>query len=192
MPENLTRNEEVWKEIPGFPDYEVSNRGRVRSWKNSRHGRSKTPKPRTPQRHPQGYLRVALSNHSAGMRQSTNNIHKLVLLAFVGPRPEGMEVRHLNGDPSDNRLENLAYGTKKENGADRVRHGTQIRGEQYPHSKLSYLKAKAIRTLYASEGFSYSDLSEVFGVDPRTIRRTISGEYWSLPVPEEAEERFSA
>jgi hypothetical protein len=51
-------------------------------------------------------------------------VHALVLLAHTGPRPEGMVVRHLNGDPADNRLANLAYGTYVENQADAVRHGT--------------------------------------------------------------------
>lgn len=51
-------------------------------------------------------------------------IHQLVLAAFVGPRPEGMEVAHENGDPQDNRLTNLSYKTKNGNMLDSVRHGT--------------------------------------------------------------------
>jgi len=51
-------------------------------------------------------------------------VHQLVLEAFVGPCPPGMEVRHLNGDAGDNRLENLRYGTRSENMLDRVTHGT--------------------------------------------------------------------
>ena len=54
----------------------------------------------------------------------TRLVHRLVLEAFVGPRPEGMVARHLNGDPGDNRLENLAWGTQSENNYDKVRHGT--------------------------------------------------------------------
>ena len=51
-------------------------------------------------------------------------MHRLVLAAFVGPLPEGKEVCHNNGNPGDNRLENLRYGTKSENNLDRVKHGT--------------------------------------------------------------------
>lgn len=53
-------------------------------------------------------------------------VHRLVLEAFVGPKPEGAVTRHLNGDPTDNRLANLAYGTPAENGADMRRHGTSF------------------------------------------------------------------
>lgn len=59
----------------------------------------------------------------AGGKRTNRPVHQLVVLAFIGPRPEGMEVRHLNGIRSDNRLENLMYGTKKENMADRALHG---------------------------------------------------------------------
>lgn len=51
-------------------------------------------------------------------------IHSLVMETFVGPRPEGMQVRHLNGNPLDNRLENLQYGTAAENQHDKFAHGT--------------------------------------------------------------------
>lgn len=63
-------------------------------------------------------------------------VHQLVLLAFIGPPPIGQEVRHLNGVASDNRLENLAYGTKKENVDDSRRHGTlQAKGALVSASK---------------------------------------------------------
>src|SRR5690606_32157657 len=47
----------------------------------------------------------------------------LVAAAFLGPRPEGSEVCHINGDPADNRVENLRYGSRSENVLDQVRHG---------------------------------------------------------------------
>ena len=71
-----------------------------------------------PQLDTAGYLRVALGRHVY------RRLHNLVLLAFVGPRPDGMEeIRHLNGIRTDNRLENLVYGTRSENQLDTVRHG---------------------------------------------------------------------
>lgn len=66
-------------------------------------------------------MHVYLTRNSKKM---TAKVHQLVLEAFVGPRPEGMVTRHLNGDPSDNRLTNLAWGTHAENNADTVQHGT--------------------------------------------------------------------
>ena len=57
-----------------------------------------------------GHLYVVLGHGEAGVP-----VHQLVMRAFVGEPPEGMEVRHLNGDPTDNRLENLKYGSRTEN-----------------------------------------------------------------------------
>lgn len=55
-------------------------------------------------------------------------VHRLVAKAFIGPEPAGQEVRHLNGNPSDNRAVNLAYGTRSQNTLDTVRHGTYANG----------------------------------------------------------------
>jgi HNH endonuclease len=67
---------------------------------------------------PDGYLRVAMG--SAGDRY----VHRVVLETFVGPCPPGLETRHLNGRPSDNRLVNLAWGSTAEQVADKIAHGT--------------------------------------------------------------------
>lgn len=71
-----------------------------------------------------GYLSV---NLGAGVRRS---VHTLVLEAFVGPRPEGAVCRHLNGNPKDNRLANLAWGTPGENRRDTVKHGNDPRASK--------------------------------------------------------------
>lgn len=68
-----------------------------------------------------GYRQVSLWRDGGG---HSLFVHALVAQAFIGPRPEGLEVRHLNGDPLDNRPENLAYGTGSDNRADSIRHGT--------------------------------------------------------------------
>lgn len=74
---------------------------------------------------PNGYLHFGVCIHG---KQHGAYAHQMVCEAFHGPAPEGQEVRHLNGDPSDNRPENLCWGTKSENGFDRVRHGTYRNG----------------------------------------------------------------
>ncbi len=66
-------------------------------------------------------------------------VHRLVLLAFKGPRPDGQYCRHLNGVPTDNRLANLAWGTKSENTFDKVGHGT------HPHASKTTLSLIEIR-----------------------------------------------
>lgn len=105
---------ETWVLVPGDEDYEVSDHGRVRSWKRSQ------PQVLQPLVRQGGYLTLSLCRE--GRRRSVT-VHALVALAFIGECPEGQEVRHLDGDPANNRLGNLAYGTHAENMQDRLRHG---------------------------------------------------------------------
>lgn len=107
---------EEWRAIPGHEGrYEVSDKGRVRSF-----ARGEAHILATWTSSPQGHLKTRIGGRAVSGRY----IHQLVLEAFVGPRPEGMVTRHLNGDPADNRVENLAWGTQSENNYDAVRHGT--------------------------------------------------------------------
>ncbi len=112
---------ERWKPVPGFEGrYEVSDHGRVRSllrWRNQ-------PGPRLVRTHPNpdGYLSVGL--YAPDGSRVTFRVHGLVLLAFVGKRPEGLVTRHLDGDQANNHVSNLAYGTSSENNLDKTRHGT--------------------------------------------------------------------
>jgi hypothetical protein len=108
---------EEWRPIPGYErTYAVSSLGRVMRVEG-RNARARIRKLRA-NRH--GYIDVRLSQDNLF---KTHTVHKLVMLAFVGPRPDGAEIRHLNGNGSDNRLVNLAYGTVSENRIDITRHG---------------------------------------------------------------------
>jgi len=91
-----------------------------------------------------GYPSVSLTNNSKG---HTRAIHRLVMEAFVGPKPEGMECRHLDGNRGNPRLENLVWGTPVENQADRNTHGTSNSGEQHPLSKLTEKSVVQIKKL---------------------------------------------
>lgn len=117
---NLTDRQgdpEIWRQIDGFEGrYEVSSLGRVRSWTPAKVGGTLRPTP-----HKDRY-RVTLYSDTG--RAVHRYVHRLVADAFLGPRPEGLETRHLNGNPLDNRAANLAYGTTSDNQLDSVRHGT--------------------------------------------------------------------
>lgn len=106
---------EVYRPVPGFPSYLVSNQGRVVSER-------RTPARELTPRIKRGYALVRLADGRGGDKQQA--IHRLVLAAFVGPCPDGMEVRHLDGDRGNNVLSNLAYGTRSENSRDKRSHGT--------------------------------------------------------------------
>lgn len=108
-----------WRPIPGFDGYEISDLGRVRSWRPCTRSKS-LPYVLNPGIGDAGYPVVTLQGPT---KKALRRVHRLVGEAFLGPRPAGMETRHLNGDKLDNRVANLRYGTKGENAQDAVRHG---------------------------------------------------------------------
>jgi hypothetical protein len=113
---------EEWRPIPGYEDtYEASDQGRIRRTRaRGRWGfydKITIIKPRVGV---QGYYMLSLWRDG---KPQTSMVHRLVARAFVGPRPEGLEIRHLNDDKLDNRLVNLVYGTRSENKLDSVRNG---------------------------------------------------------------------
>lgn len=105
---------EEWRPVAGFPDYEVSNLGRVLSHKG---GVAHLLKPFDKRG---GYLEVNLCRDSIKHRHS---LHGLVAEAFHGPRPAGAWVLHNDGDPKNNIASNLRFGSPSENCYDAVRHG---------------------------------------------------------------------
>lgn len=172
-----------WRKIPGFDTrYEVSADGELRSWTargGAAHGGNKWAKaPRV--------VKGGIGNH--GYRQFgiltdegrfiSIYMHQLVLAAFVGPAPEGQVTRHLNGDSSDNRLDNLAYGTQAENIADTELHGRRPRGETSGKSKITNAIALAIIERYSS-GESQMSIAKSYGMGQSAISSVIRGETWS-------------
>jgi hypothetical protein len=129
---------ERWRDIPGFEGaYQVSDLGRVRSYRRaSIHGRVLRP-----YRLPSGHYKVDLRKNRNGKRTCVC-VHALVMLAFTGPYPEGLEVRHLNGIPSDNRLINLEYATRSRNLLDIKWHGGRANRRLTPQDVL-YIKQQS-------------------------------------------------
>ena len=117
-----------WRDVPGYEGrYQVSDDGRVLSLpRKGARGRMLRLTPFV-----RGYRAVGLSMYGTA---TTRLVHHLVLLAFVGPRPVGAVTRHLDGDPANNVLSNVAYGTQVENQADTIRHGrhAQLRKTHCP------------------------------------------------------------
>lgn len=161
-----------WKPIPGYEGrYDVSDDGRVRSyWRQ--------PWRSTPQRELKqrmdtggGYPTVQLG------RAKTFRVHRLVLEAFVGPRPPGMGARHLNGNPADCRLSNLAWGTQAENMADSVQHKTSPKGTRHGSAKLTEDDVRTIRRLLAT-GTKQVDIAQQFGLNEATVRAIKARKTW--------------
>ena len=131
-----TTTPETWKTIPGYEgQYEVSDQGRVRSLDRIVHQRGRASR-LFPGRilRPNlvgkgydsggGYHALTLCPEPGARRRAY--IHRLVMAAFVGPCPPGMEVCHEDGDPRNNALYNLRYDTPSANNMDKWRHGTML------------------------------------------------------------------
>lgn len=119
--DTLAIEKELWKDIPGYEGrYQASNLGRIRSINHYVSGKSRYGKPfkrlvrgrilRPGRYNKDGHVSVVLGHGTNG-----SPVHQLIALTFLGDRPKGYDVRHLDGNPQNNKLSNLAYGTRTQN-----------------------------------------------------------------------------
>ena len=124
-----------------------------------------------------GYLRV---NLNVGKGPKECRIHNLVLWAFKGSCPLGMECRHLDDDRLNNHIDNLEWGTHQQNGLDSHRNGKHPsrKGENHPGAKLSEQQVQKIRTLYKTGDFLQKELGYRFNATPKHINDIICKKTW--------------
>lgn len=170
---------EEFRPVEGFPGYRVSNLGRVQScWRmgpaKAKHDEScwRDLKPGMMR---DGYKFVSL--HRDG-RQYTRKNSVLVAIAFHGAKPPGMVCRHLNGNPGDDRAENLAWGTYSQNIHDAIRHGTFPLGEKAKRSRLKTADVVRIVGMLAA-GDLIKDIAARFGVSSTTVADIAAGRTWA-------------
>jgi hypothetical protein len=129
-----------------------------------------------------GYISINIRKRFIDGSRATlmKPVHQMVLETFVGPRPEGMVCRHLDGNPSNNRLENLRWGTVQENMADMDRHGRRppSSGELNPNAILTKSDIPLIRQA-VERGESRADVAKRFGVSRPAIDRIVRKETWT-------------
>lgn len=166
---------ERWRDVPEFEGlYRVSDLGRVKRLSDGQilaSGQSGE------------YIIKTLTR--AGV-QSTHSVHSLVLRAFRGPRPVNMVGRHLDGNGKNNRLENLVWGTQKENADDRERHGRTARGEKQGLNRLTREQVDEIKEALKSEvkgqkgkPGTVAQLAEKFGISRGQIYNIKNGLSWA-------------
>lgn len=164
---NVVFDGERWLPVEGTDGaYEVSDMGRVRGVprtvsKMSRWGTKITHRVKgcvmATWAHPDGHLYVKLKGGRGGCL-----VHRLVLEAFVSSAPTGMECRHLDGNPENNALTNLVWGTRQENINDREQH----RGR--PGYKLTVVDIRAIKTLLRKKHRG-RDVARAFGISDSAV-----------------------
>ena len=168
---------EIWKDVVGYIGlYMVSSHGRIKSLKkiygNNGYYQEKILKPGKLK---SGHLFVYLYNNK---KQKSAYIHRLVLETFIGPCPKGMECRHLDGNSSNNRLDNLKWGTSKENSQDSIDHGTFSKGFKSGRTKLNKSKILKSKKLLKEGKLTQIEIAKIIGVSNGTISLIKSGKIW--------------
>lgn len=146
---------EQWRSIIGY-NYEVSDLGRVR---NSLNGRILRP----------GHLKSGHLTVQLG-RTGSQYVHRLVAAAFIGPCPPGLEVRHLNDNPSCNEWSNITYGSRTENNRDKKWNKGQS------NFKLTPDQVREIK-LQLKWGIKGADIALEFGIWAGSVSAIKHGRY---------------
>ena len=172
----MTQDREEWKQIAGYEGmYDVSNKGRVRSYHKFGNGRRDEPKPLKPHLNRYGYPEVTLCKETTH-KQCV--IHRLVAGAFLG-NPDGLpQIDHINGIKTDNRVENLEYVTPRENTIRAAKLGLKPSGEKHGMHKLTRENVEEMRRLYESGYYSQRELGKMFGVSHTVVGDIVRYKTW--------------
>jgi hypothetical protein len=156
---------EIWKPVVGFEGiYEVSNHGQIRSLKTGKIKKITIDKSTN-----RPFLNLWKNN-----KQFVVRVHKLVLEAFVGKCPKGLECCHNDGNSFNNHIDNLRWDTHQSNIHDRIKHGTSNRGERCGTAKLTLEQVRAIR----KDTRLQKEIAAQYGVNQNTISRIKNGIRW--------------
>jgi len=158
----LSEMKPIFKEIEGFPLYRIGTDGTLLSYRHDRKGKGRWKKLKPTAHTNGGYLRAYLGN---GIKEAGRYvfIHILVLEAFVGKCPEGMEACHYDDNPRNNRLENLRWGTRLDNTQDRIRRGRVPKGQDHARTRFTNEDIISIRRRH-KEGVTVTQLAKEHGV----------------------------
>ncbi len=178
---------EIWKDINGYEElYQVSDCGRVKSVqrkvkRTNKYGTTHTKiinqrilKGRPCRR---GHMTVQLCKNN---KSKNFQIHRLVLEAFIGPCPQGLECCHNDGNPKNNKQSNLRWDTKSSNRKDSVIHGSCNfqPGINHPNAKLTEDDVVKIREMYATKNYSHIKLGKMFNAGAMTISAIVNRRTW--------------
>lgn len=165
---------ERWLPVVGYEGYyEVSDEGQVRSIRtNFGNPRERLLKPQPTH---DGYQRVELSKDN---EQERRHVSHLVLEAFVGPRPAGLQACHGDDDGSNNRLSNLRWDTRRANYDDAIRNGNR-KGEKHHGATITEEVARQIKVLAANRSIWAREIADKFNTTVHVVRNIRNGKTWA-------------
>lgn len=176
---------EIWKAIPDFSGYDVSNQGRVRSyWRKVALGFGKGTKTVLEDK-PQRLLKPGVDQHGYPFvnlfqdgKGYTRNIHRLVLMAFIGPCPPRYEACHNDGIRTHNIICNLRWDTRSNNHLDKRKHDTTRMGERCNLSRFTAVQVLQVCELHGQGGHSFRVLGRIFNISPGHAWRIVNRKQW--------------
>jgi len=167
---------EDWQKIRNNPHYEVSDHGRVRSWKNGAHGIGNKYRIIKQQSKANGYYKIV--SLQVNKKSKPFFVHKLVLENFICLAPtDKHQCAHNDGNSTNNHVSNLRWATPKENQLDRIKHGTSVIGEGNGRAILDESQVINMRILYKN-GVSITALSRAYKVSHGCAYGAIKGKNW--------------
>jgi hypothetical protein len=172
---------EIWKFVPETNDkYKASTWGRVKSLDMLVfNGKVWYPKSGRILKATVDVGRVLIG--LGGKNGKLRPLSHVILRTFVGPKPDGMEACHWDGNPKNNRLENLRWDTHKNNEADKIRHGTNNECGRNGSAKITKIQARNVRELYMTGKYSYEGIEKETGINKGIIHTLVTGKCWNHP-----------
>lgn len=175
----MTYEHEEWRTIEGYPDYQVSNHGRIKSF---RRGNGRILRPGKTDR---GYLNVTLFSDAG---YTTFTVHGLVAETFLGRRPANYDVNHRDGCKTNNAASNLEYTTRREN----LRHANEVLGLNIRIQKLNEVEILSVIELINTPEVTLDAIAKQFNVSLSCVSRILNGtrytEYYHL-ISQEVRQR---
>ncbi len=160
--------------VPEFPFYLIGDNGSV--WHCRTRGGLilKEWRQMTPTIIQGGYSQIGLRR---GKKLHSFDVNILVLIVFVGPRPEGLWGLHNDGDPTNNHVGNLRWGTPTDNAADRIKHGRNAQGERNGEAKVTEDQVREIRRRCAAGEYQYV-VGPDYGLSQTQVSRIVRRAIW--------------
>jgi len=177
---------EFWKNILRYEGlYQASNLGRIKRLFNFG---CKKERILSPSNDGYGYLQIGLCKNNI---RKNFKVHRLILETFVGPRPDKMECLHIDGNSKNNNLNNLKYGTHKENMKNSVEQGNHwfsnnkhlryqpdVKGIKNGQARLNELQVRIIKKLLETNNLTQIEIAKIFNITQTTISKIKNNKSW--------------